>query len=55
MPGSRVEFAHGLANFHEKAENVMPWVTAGGAGVSIADYNNDGRKFLRSAGMYGKW
>jgi hypothetical protein len=26
-----------------------------GAIIVKEDYNNDGRKFLRSAGMYGKW
>jgi len=26
-----------------------------GAIIVKADYNNDGRTFLRSAGMYGKW
>lgn len=39
---SGIDFSHALANFHEKAENVMPWVTAGGSGVSIADFDNDG-------------
>lgn len=37
-----VNFSHRLANFHERAENVMPWVTAGGAGVSVGDFDNDG-------------
>jgi hypothetical protein len=37
-----IRFRHGRANFHAKATNVMPWLTAGGAGVAVGDIDNDG-------------
>lgn len=37
-----ITFRHGVAHFHERLRNVMPWITAGGAGVAVGDYNNDG-------------
>jgi hypothetical protein len=37
-----ISFHHVRAAFHQKLSNVMPWLTAGGAGVSLGDYNNDG-------------
>ena len=38
-----ITFKHGRAvRFHERAANVMPWITAGGAGVAVGDFNNDG-------------
>ena len=37
-----VNFRHERAVFDPKLKNVMPWLVAGGAGVAIGDYNNDG-------------
>jgi hypothetical protein len=37
-----ITFRHGRAQFHPKLANIMPWLTAGGAGVAVADYDNDG-------------
>ncbi len=36
-------FKHRRAEFSSQLENIMPWLTAGGAGVAVGDYNNDGR------------
>src|SRR5688572_28653661 len=35
-------FSHERAVFHPKLKPIMPWLTAGGAGVAVGDYNNDG-------------
>lgn len=40
--GSLDQFKHERAVFAPQLENIMPWLTAGGAGVAIGDYNNDG-------------
>ncbi|SDZ40510.1 CRTAC1 family protein [Bacillus sp. 166amftsu] len=37
-----VKFVHEKATFDSKADNVMPWLTATGAGVAVGDYNRDG-------------
>lgn len=37
-----ITFRHERAVFHPKLKNVMPWLAAGGAGVAVGDYNNDG-------------
>ena len=37
-----IAFRHQPAAFDPRLSNLMPWLTAGGAGVSVADYNNDG-------------
>jgi len=37
-----ITFVHEKATFHKSLENMMPWLTAGGAAVSVGDYNNDG-------------
>ena len=37
-----ITFAHQRAKFDPKLNNVMPWLTAGGAGVAVGDFNNDG-------------
>ena len=39
---SGLSFAHERASFGSHLVNIMPWLTAGGAGVSVADFNNDG-------------
>ena len=38
-----ITFKHERAEFAPHLENIMPWLTAGGAGVAVGDYNNDGR------------
>ena len=35
-------FSHARAQFDPKAKALMPWLTAGGAGVAVGDYDNDG-------------
>lgn len=40
---SGLTFQHERAEFAPQLENIMPWLTAGGAGVAVGDYNNDGR------------
>jgi hypothetical protein len=37
-----IRYAHERATFHPLVANVMPWLTAGGSGVAVGDYNNDG-------------
>ncbi len=37
-----INFAHQRAEFAPQLENIMPWLTAGGAGVAVGDFNNDG-------------
>ena len=37
-----ITFSHHRAKFDPKVSNVMPWLTAGGAGVAVGDFNNDG-------------
>src|SRR5215472_9363917 len=37
-----ITFSHHRAKFDPKVANVMPWLTAGGAGVAVGDFNNDG-------------
>lgn len=37
-----ISFEHRRAQFVPQLENIMPWLTAGGAGVAVGDYNNDG-------------
>jgi hypothetical protein len=37
-----IKFSHQRAKFDPKVQNVMPWLTAGGAGVAVGDFNNDG-------------
>jgi hypothetical protein len=37
-----IKFQHQRADFHPRLKSVMPWLVAGGAGVAIGDYNNDG-------------
>lgn len=37
-----IHFAHERAVFSSKLKHIMPWLTAGGAGVSVGDYDNDG-------------
>jgi hypothetical protein len=37
-----ITFSHHRAKFDSKVSNVMPWLTAGGAGVAVGDFNNDG-------------
>ena len=39
---SGINFKHEKAEFHPSIKKIMPWLTAGGAGVAIGDYNNDG-------------
>jgi hypothetical protein len=39
---SGITFDHARAQFHPDLASVMPWLTAGGAGVAVGDYNNDG-------------
>jgi len=35
-------FSHARAQFHPSAQRIMPWLTAGGAGVAVGDYDRDG-------------
>ena len=35
-------FSHARANFDTKAQPLMPWLTAGGAGVAVGDFDRDG-------------
>lgn len=35
-------FSHARANFDPKAKKLMPWLTAGGAGVAVGDFDRDG-------------
>ena len=35
-------FSHARATFDPAAQRLMPWLTAGGAGVAVGDYDNDG-------------
>jgi hypothetical protein len=39
---SGITFRHHIAHFDERVKKVMPWLTAGGAGVAVGDFNNDG-------------
>ena len=39
---SGVNFRHEKAEFHPSIKKIMPWLTAGGSGVAVGDYNNDG-------------
>lgn len=39
---AEITFSHQRAKFDPKVANVMPWLTAGGAGVAVGDFNNDG-------------
>lgn len=39
---SGIKFEHKRAKFVSQLENIMPWLTAGGAGVAVGDFNNDG-------------
>ena len=39
---SGINFKHEKAVFHPSIKKIMPWLTAGGAGVAVGDYNNDG-------------
>lgn len=40
---SGLTFKHERAEFSPHLENIMPWLTAGGSGVAVGDFNNDGR------------
>ena len=35
-------FSHARAQFDPKAKPLMPWLTAGGAGVAVGDFDRDG-------------
>ncbi|MCB2262222.1 MAG: FG-GAP-like repeat-containing protein [Candidatus Thiosymbion ectosymbiont of Robbea hypermnestra] len=35
-------FSHARARFHPSVQPIMPWLTAGGAGVAVGDYDRDG-------------
>ncbi len=35
-------FSHARARFDPKAQPIMPWLTAGGAGVAVGDFDRDG-------------
>ena len=37
-----ITFQHERAVFHPRLANVMPWLTAGGSGVAVGDYDSDG-------------
>ncbi len=37
-----VVFSHARAEFDPKAKHLMPWLTAGGAGVAVGDFDRDG-------------
>jgi hypothetical protein len=37
-----ITFRHERAVFDEKVKMIMPWLTAGGAGVAVGDFDNDG-------------
>ncbi|MDD5033738.1 MAG: FG-GAP-like repeat-containing protein [Methylococcaceae bacterium] len=39
---SGAAFSHARAQFDPKAKPLMPWLTAGGAGVAVADFDRDG-------------
>jgi len=39
---SGISFVHERAKFSSHLDNIMPWLTAGGSGVAVGDYNNDG-------------
>ena len=38
---AQVDFTHERAMFDAKVKKIMPWLTAGGAGVAVGDYDND--------------
>ena len=38
-----LSFKHHRAEFQDKVKPVMPWLTAGGAGVAVVDFDNDGK------------
>lgn len=37
-----VNFNHARAQFDKTVQPIMPWLTAGGAGIAVVDYNRDG-------------
>jgi len=37
-----ITFQHERAQFHPRLAKIMPWLTAGGSGVAIGDYDKDG-------------
>src|SRR5689334_14188214 len=37
-----ITFQHERAAFHPRLAKIMPWLTAGGSGVAIGDYDKDG-------------
>lgn len=39
---SGVNFSHARAQFDPSVQAIMPWLTAGGAGIAIGDYDRDG-------------
>lgn len=41
-PARGIDFRHERATFDPKLKNIMPWITAGGAAVAVADFDNDG-------------
>jgi hypothetical protein len=43
---SGLKFIHQKAAFDKKVDNIMPWLASTGAGVFVADYDNDGRMDL---------
>lgn len=41
-PAHGIDFRHERATFDPKLAKIMPWITAGGAAVAVADFDNDG-------------
>lgn len=41
-PSHGIDFRHERATFDPKLAKIMPWITAGGAAVAVADFDNDG-------------
>ncbi|MEC0248483.1 CRTAC1 family protein [Paenibacillus chitinolyticus] len=39
---SGIKYVHEKDTFDSKADNIMPWLTATGAGVAVGDYDGDG-------------
>jgi len=37
-----ISYMHERAEFDPSVQKIMPWLTAGGAGVAVGDYDNDG-------------